>query len=89
MAFSYSYDIKVMAVMCCASVLAVLQIAVEPHRESKDGYKLTFRFVGNAWFENEALIKQVDFVAEGDTGSQICSTTGTKPRWKNQVSHCH
>lgn len=62
-----------------------MQISVEAHKDAKDGYKLAFRFADNVYFDAEILVKQINFVTDTDSGLQTCHTTGSKPKWKQQV----
>ena len=68
-----------------AQTLNCLQISVEAHQDTKDGYKLAFHFADNVYFNAAVLEKQINFVTDLESGSQSCYTSGSKPKWKQQV----
>ena len=70
---------------CPKNKVYELQIAVAAHQDTKDGYKLAFHFADNIYFDAAVLEKQINFVTDPETGSQTCHTTGSQPKWKQQV----
>lgn len=63
----------------------MVQVVADSLAGSKEGYKLSFKFAENEWFEDALLTKEVNFVIDGATGSQTCTTSGSSPKWKKQV----